>query len=85
MSPRAADFGKRGRRRHFARGLNTIGKEFVDRVLDRSRKLVDDCTGLTQRLRQWEHRDAESHRRCGVIPFELLLRAAEALRRHLFL
>ena len=60
MSPRAADFGKRARRRHFARGLNTIGKEFVYRVLDRSRELVDDCTGLTQRLRQWDHRDPEA-------------------------
>ena len=31
---------------NFARGLYTIGKEIVDLVLDRIRKLADNCTGL---------------------------------------
>ena len=46
LLPRAADFGKRGRRQHFARELSTIGKEIVDLILDRTRKLVKDYTGL---------------------------------------
>ena len=29
-----------------ARGNNTIGKEIVDIVLDHTRKVADDCTGL---------------------------------------
>ena len=31
---------------NFARGHYTIGKEIVDLVLDRIRKLADNCTGL---------------------------------------
>merc|ERR1712178_422955 len=31
---------------NFARGHYTIGKEIVDLVLDRLRKLADNCTGL---------------------------------------
>ena len=43
---RAADFEKRGRRQHFACELNTIGKEIGDLILDRSRRLVNDFSGL---------------------------------------
>ena len=46
LLPRAADFGKRGRRQHFARELNTIGKDIVDLILVRTKKLVNDYTGL---------------------------------------
>jgi hypothetical protein len=31
---------------NFARGHYTVGKEIVDLVLDRIRKLADNCTGL---------------------------------------
>jgi hypothetical protein len=31
---------------NYARGHYTIGKEIVDLVLDRIRKLADQCTGL---------------------------------------
>ena len=31
---------------NYARGHYTIGKEIVDTVLDRVRKLADNCTGL---------------------------------------
>ena len=44
LVPRAADLWKGGRRRHFQRGRCTIGKEIVDRVLDRRRKSADDST-----------------------------------------
>ena len=38
--------GKEDAANNFARGHYTIGKEIVDLVLDRIRKLADDCTGL---------------------------------------
>ena len=38
--------GKRGRREHFARGHYSVGKETVDLVKDRRRKLADNCTGF---------------------------------------
>jgi len=31
---------------NYARGHYTVGKEIVDTVLDRIRKLADSCTGL---------------------------------------
>ena len=38
--------GKEDAANNFARGHYTIGKEMVDLVLDRIRKLADQCTGL---------------------------------------
>ena len=38
--------GKEDAANNYARGHYTIGKEIVDLVLDRIRKLVDSCTGL---------------------------------------
>ncbi|CAK9056181.1 Tubulin alpha chain, partial [Durusdinium trenchii] len=38
--------GKEDAANNFARGHYTIGKEIVDLVLDRIRKLADNCTGL---------------------------------------
>jgi len=38
--------GKEDAANNYARGHYTIGKEIVDIVLDRIRKLADQCTGL---------------------------------------
>jgi len=38
--------GKEDAANNFARGHYTVGKEIVDLVLDRVRKLADNCTGL---------------------------------------
>jgi tubulin alpha len=38
--------GKEDAANNYARGHYTIGKEIVDLVLDRIRKLADSCTGL---------------------------------------
>jgi tubulin alpha len=38
--------GKEDAANNYARGHYTIGKELVDLVLDRLRKLADSCTGL---------------------------------------
>jgi tubulin alpha len=38
--------GKEDAANNYARGHYTIGKELVDLVLDRVRKLADQCTGL---------------------------------------
>ena len=38
--------GKEDAANNYSRGQNTIGKEVVDLVLDKIRKLADDCTGL---------------------------------------
>ena len=38
--------GKEDAANNYARGHYTIGKEVVDLVLDRIRKLADQCTGL---------------------------------------
>ena len=38
--------GKEDAANNYARGHYTIGKEIVDLVLDRVRKLADQCTGL---------------------------------------
>ncbi|KFO87683.1 Tubulin alpha-5 chain, partial [Buceros rhinoceros silvestris] len=43
-SPRRA--GKEDAANNYARGHYTIGKEIIDQVLDRIRKLADQCTGL---------------------------------------
>ena len=42
--------GKEDAANNFARGHYTIGKEIVDLVLDRIRKLADNCTGLLEIL-----------------------------------
>ena len=42
--------GKEDAANNFARGHYTIGKEIVDLVLDRIRKLADNCTGGTSWL-----------------------------------
>ena len=42
--------GKEDAANNFARGHYTIGKEIVDLVLDRIRKLADNCTGSTSWL-----------------------------------
>jgi hypothetical protein len=41
--------GKEDAANNYARGHYTIGKEIVDLVLDRVRKLADQCTGLQVR------------------------------------
>ena len=38
--------GKEDAANNYARGHYTIGKEIIDIVLDRVRKLADQCTGL---------------------------------------
>ena len=38
--------GKEDAANNYARGHYTVGKELVDQVLDRIRKLADQCTGL---------------------------------------
>ncbi|XP_009579036.1 PREDICTED: tubulin alpha-1C chain-like, partial [Fulmarus glacialis] len=38
--------GKEDAANNYARGHYTIGKEIIDLVLDRIRKLADQCTGL---------------------------------------
>jgi len=38
--------GKEDAANNFARGHYTVGRELVDIVLDRIRKLADNCTGL---------------------------------------
>jgi len=38
--------GKEDAANNYARGHYTIGKEVIDLVLDRTRKLADNCTGL---------------------------------------
>ncbi|XP_021255618.1 tubulin alpha-5 chain-like, partial [Numida meleagris] len=38
--------GKEDAANNYARGHYTIGKEIIDQVLDRIRKLADQCTGL---------------------------------------
>jgi len=38
--------GKEDAANNYARGHYTVGKEMVDQVLDRIRKLADNCTGL---------------------------------------
>ncbi len=38
--------GKEDAANNYARGHYTIGKEIVDLVLDRLRKMADQCTGL---------------------------------------
>ena len=42
--------GKEDAANNYARGHYTIGKEIVDLVLDRIRKLADQCTGLQVRI-----------------------------------
>ena len=42
--------GKEDAANNFARGHYTIGKEIVDLVLDRIRKLADNCTGCLDHL-----------------------------------
>ena len=38
--------GKEDAANNYARGHYTVGKEIIDLVLDRVRKLADNCTGL---------------------------------------
>ena len=38
--------GKEDAANNYARGHYTIGKEIIDMVLERTRKLADHCTGL---------------------------------------
>ena len=38
--------GKEDAANNYARGHYTVGKELIDMVLDRIRKLADQCTGL---------------------------------------
>jgi len=44
--PESIISGKEDAANNYARGHYTIGKEIVDTVLDRIRKLADNCTGL---------------------------------------
>ena len=45
--------GKEDAANNYARGHYTIGKEIVDVVLDRIRKLADQCTGLQVGIFIW--------------------------------
>merc|ERR1719276_775086 len=38
--------GKEDAANNYARGFYTVGKEVIDNVMDRIRKLADQCTGL---------------------------------------
>lgn len=38
--------GKEDAANNFARGHYTVGREMIDLILDRIRKLADQCTGL---------------------------------------
>jgi len=38
--------GKEDAANNYARGHYTIGKELIDSVLDRTRRLADNCSGL---------------------------------------
>lgn len=42
--------GKEDAANNYARGHYTIGKEIVDIVLDKTRRLADQCTGLQVRI-----------------------------------
>ena len=57
--PGAIINGKEDAANNYARGHYTIGKEIVDLVLDRLRKLADNCTGLqflVLQRRWWRYR-----------------------------
>ena len=45
--------GKEDAANNYARGHYTVGKELIDQVLDRIRKLADQCTGLSPRNRRF--------------------------------
>ena len=52
--------GKEDAANNYARGHYTVGKEHIDHVLDRIRKLADACTGLqvskeTESIRVFVH------------------------------
>ena len=47
--------GKEDAANNYARGHYTTGKEIVDTVLDRVRKLADNCTGLQGFLGTYEY------------------------------
>ena len=51
---------------NYARGHYTIGKEIVDLVLDRIRKLADQCTGLQGFLIFHSFGGALQRRECAV-------------------
>merc|ERR1739848_406576 len=42
----SSETGKEDAANNYARGHYTVGKELIDQVLDRVRKLADQCTGL---------------------------------------
>ena len=44
--------GKEDAANNYARGHYTIGKELIDSVLDRVRKLADQCTGLQEMIKR---------------------------------
>ena len=44
--PEQLGTGKEDAANNYARGHYTVGKEIIDLVLDRLRKLADQCTGL---------------------------------------
>ena len=44
--------GKEDAANNYARGHYTIGKELIDSVLDRVRKLADQCTGLQEMIKK---------------------------------
>jgi len=46
--------GKEDAANNYARGHYTIGKEIIDNVLDRVRKLADNCSGL-QGIKYYQH------------------------------
>ena len=54
--------GKEDAANNYARGHYTIGKELIDSVLDRVRKLSDQCTGLQDSLSSFTYVMSDSHR-----------------------
>ena len=42
--------GKEDAANNYARGHYTIGKEIVDIVMDKTRRIADQCTGLQVRI-----------------------------------
>ena len=74
--------GKEDAANNYARGHYTIGKEIVDLVLDRVRKLADQCTGL-QGL--WSFRIEATEARRSVGALNLGEENAVDTHRHFFL
>ena len=58
--------GKEDAANNYARGHYTVGKELIDMVLDRIRKLADGCTGLQGFLIFHRYESMHVHTRAGI-------------------